>query len=131
MTTASVYMFNQTSLNAQIIINSGTPFMINGTSDSAKWVPQTSVQTFQTPGTVPGNFNAGNNVLLMNLGANQFYKYNLLIDNPNPGSIELYIFFYDKYQTYAGIMMLYEGGPLTEPPTLIGPSPTASDIKLS
>src|SRR5689334_4440876 len=68
MTTASVYMFNQTNLTAAITINNGNQIQLTGTSDSSKWVAQTSVQTFQTPGTVPGNFNAGTNVLLITLG---------------------------------------------------------------
>jgi hypothetical protein len=131
MTTASVYILNQTNLTAQIMINEGSPFTIAGTSDSTKWMPNISVQTFQSRGRTPGNFNLGQNVLLISLGNNQAYIYHLAINNENPGSIQLCIFFYDPTQSYAGIMMFYEGQPLTMPPTLTPPAPVPSATQLS
>jgi hypothetical protein len=123
MANFSVYMFNQTNLQANIIINNGTQFTITGTSDTLKWVAGTSVQTYQSVGTTPGNFNQGGNTLLINLGNNTTYSYGLNIANTNPGSIQVHIFFYDTGQTYAGLIMLYEGQPLTQPPVLVAPVP--------
>jgi hypothetical protein len=131
MTTASVYMLNQTNLTANIMINNGNQFSIDGTSDSAKWAANTAVKTFQSPGMQPGNFNAGKNQVLMNLANQQTYLYNLDIANTNPGSIQVHIFFYDVGQSYAGVIMLYAGRPLTQPPLLIGPAPVPSPIQFA
>jgi hypothetical protein len=125
MTTASVYMFNQTNLNAAIIVNNGNLFTINGTSDSAKWVANTSVLKFSSTASNPGDFNLHNNTLYIYLQNQQMYKYVLPIENANPGSIQIHIFFYDIGQTTSGLVMLYEGGPVTQPPIVIGPAPTA------
>ena len=123
MPTASVYMFNQTSLNASIIINNGNLFTINGTSDSAKWVAQTQVKNFSSTSQNPGDFNLNANTLYIYLQNQQMHKYTLNIANANPGSIQIHIFFYDTAGTYAGLVMLYEGQPLTQPPLVIAPVP--------
>jgi hypothetical protein len=123
MPTASVYMFNQTGLNASLIINNGNLFTINGTSDSAKWVANTSVLKFSSTSSNPGDFNLNDNTLYIYLQNQQMHKYTLTIANANPGSIQIHIFFYDTAQSYAGLIMLYEGQPLTQPPIVIAPVP--------
>ena len=80
---------------------------------------------------MPGNFNAGKNEVLINLANNETYLYTLDIQNLNPGSIQVHIFFYDIGESYAGVIMLYEGRPVTQPPLLIGPAPVPSHLQFA
>jgi hypothetical protein len=124
---ASVYMFNQTGSSANVIVNNGNQFTINGTSDSSGWVANSKTLTYQFPDIIHGNFNSGQNTLQVNLSNsdNYFYRFTL---PANAGSVEVHILAADQSGAVATLVVLVEGLPVTSTTSLIAGTPASQFV---
>lgn len=112
---SDVYVFNQTGSEAFLIINKGKQLSIAGTSDTAKWVAQSSTLELMEAGTAPGKLSAGiTNILRINFGNQQAFQYEIIIPEGCTDSIQIHIFSGSTDAKVPTLVVLKNGQPLTK-----------------